>query len=357
MKTSSSSQGYRYPSDEGIGASIQDEASPKNTIHVDDSHVSDIDAEADMSDLDAEPEHIPSTPASDTEYTPKSSRTRKRRPASPNTKTPPSQKRSRISKTPQKTKGQVTCKSCSHAPFKDTALLQRHIASAHTRAYVCVFDFAGCSSTFASKNEWKRHVSSQHLNLTAWVCELGNCGGHHSKAGHSIPNTKSSHSNGAAAITRGSEFNRKDLFTQHLRRMHVPLPVKRKKAGTDAVWEDTIKSLQQTCLKIKRQAPTRLACPVCGTIFEGTGCWDDRMEHVGKHLEVQAAGKCVVRQGDDGLLLQWALREGITLAKLSHSVSVCFFGIWCWLANDTWGVTLRFVLFSCTSLIASDDLR
>ena len=314
MKTSSSSQGYRYPSDEGIGASIQDEASPRDTIHVDDSHVSDIDAEADMSDLEAEPEHIPSTPASDTEYTPKSTRTRKRRPTSPNTKTPPSQKRGRISKTPQKAKGQVICKSCSHAPFKDTATLQRHIASAHTRAYVCVFDFAGCNSTFASKNEWKRHVSSQHLNLAAWVCELGSCGGHHSKAGHSVPSpgTKANgNAAGAEGITRGSEFNRKDLFTQHLRRMHVPLPVKRKKAGTDAVWEETIKTLQQTCLKTKRQAPTRLACPVCGNMFEGNGCWDDRMEHVGKHLESQAQGKCVVRQGDDGLLVGWALREGI----------------------------------------------
>lgn len=35
------------------------------------------------------------------------------------------------------------------------------------------------------------------------------------------------------------------------------------------------------------------------------------MEHVGKHLENQAQGKCVVRQGDDGLLVDWALREGI----------------------------------------------
>ncbi|KAK0108176.1 hypothetical protein ONS95_002999 [Cadophora gregata] len=328
MNTSTSSQGYCYPSDEGIGDSIQDEASPKNTIHVDDTQISDIDAEADMSDIDAEPEHIPSTPASDTEYTPKLTRTRKRRPTSPNTKTPPSQRRHRISKTPQKTKGQITCKSCSHAPFKDTTSLQRHIASAHTRAYVCVFDFAGCNSTFASKNEWKRHVSSQHLNLTAWVCELGSCGSHYSKAGISMPNSKSSNhgngngnGNGAGTITRGSEFNRKDLFTQHLRRMHVPVAVKRKKVGTDAAWEEHIKQLQQTCLKTKRQAPNRLACPVCGTGFEGSGCWDDRMEHVGKHLEAQALGKCVVRQGDDALLLEWAVREGIVESRGDGSAS------------------------------------
>ncbi|KAH7350708.1 hypothetical protein BKA65DRAFT_396115 [Rhexocercosporidium sp. MPI-PUGE-AT-0058] len=310
MKTSGESQSYRYPSDEGIGASIQDEGSPKSTILVDDGRTSDIDAEGDMEEMDAE--HIPSTPASDTEYTPKATRTRKRR-ASPNTRAiAPSTKRSRITKAPHKTKGQVTCKSCNHAPFKDVAALQKHVASAHTRAFVCVFDFAGCTSTFASKNEWKRHVSSQHLNLSAWVCELGTCGTNHSKAGHSMSNPN-------GAITRGSEFNRKDLYTQHLRRMHVPLPVKRKKVGTDAAWEDNIKNLQQTCLKTKRQAPTHLECPVhgCSTTFDGTGCWDDRMEHVAKHLEAQALGKGVVRQGDDNYLLSWALQEGIIENKVN----------------------------------------
>ncbi|KAH6713281.1 hypothetical protein BKA61DRAFT_485054 [Leptodontidium sp. MPI-SDFR-AT-0119] len=315
MKTSGESQGYRYPSDEGIGASIKDEASPKDTILVDDCRTSDIDAEGDMEDMD--PENIPSTPASDTEYTPKSTRTRKRR-ASPNSKSiAPAAKRSRIAKALPKTKGQVTCKSCSHAPFKDAGALQRHIASAHTRAFVCVFDFAGCPSTFASKNEWKRHVSSQHLNLQAWVCEQGSCGANQSKAGHSIID-----SSGNGTIARGSEFNRKDLFTQHLRRMHVPLHVKRKKASTDAAWEDTIKSLQQTCLKTKRQAPTRLACPLhnCGTVFVGTGCWDERMEHVAKHLEAQAQGKVVLRQGDDNLLLNWAFQEGIIESKANGGV-------------------------------------
>ncbi|KAG4428484.1 hypothetical protein IFR05_016033 [Cadophora sp. M221] len=313
MKTSGESQGYRYPSDEGIGASIQDEASPKDTIIVDDSRMSDIDAEGDMEDM--EPEHIPDTPASDTDWKPKSTRSRKRR-ASPNSKAiAPTAKRSRITKSLPKTKGQFACKVCSHAPFKDAGALQHHVATAHTRSFVCVFDFAGCPSTFASKNEWKRHVNSQHLNLQAWVCEQGNCGTNHTKAGHSIID-----SNGNSAITRGSEFNRKDLFTQHLRRMHVPLHVKRKKATADVAWEDTIKSLQLSCLQTKRQAPTRLACPLqgCSTIFAGTGpmgCWDERMEHVAKHLEAQAQGKLVLRQGDDNLLLSWAFQEGIIESK------------------------------------------
>jgi len=50
-------------------------------------------------------------------------------------------------------------------------------------------------------------------------------------------------------------------------------------------------------------------------VFEGQACWDERMEHVGKHLEKAAsspgAGKFEVHQEDDTLLVDWALREHI----------------------------------------------
>jgi hypothetical protein len=67
---------------------------------------------------------------------------------------------------------------------------------------------------------------------------------------------------------------------------------------------EKLKELAVSCLRVKRP-PSRLLCPVgsCGTVFEGQGCWDDRMEHVGKHLEKAAAStgayKFEVRQEDD----------------------------------------------------------
>ncbi|KAE9378343.1 hypothetical protein N431DRAFT_329622 [Stipitochalara longipes BDJ] len=304
---------YRYSSDEGLGASIKDEGSPhESTIHVE--HVetddlSDADADAD-GDIDQDSTiGVIGPDDDDVEYTPKSTRTRKRVASNPKTVSPPS-KRSRTTKpTPTKsTKGQHQCKSCDHLPFKDAAALQRHTANAHTRAFICVFAFAGCHSTFASKNEWKRHVSSQHLNLSAWVCELQAC----SKV-LSTPKT-------GGPPTKGSEFNRKDLFTQHLRRMHAPFQVKRMQKKNPE-WEEKLKELAVSCLRVKRQPPARLLCPVgsCGTVFEGLSCWDDRMEHVGKHLEKAAAStgayKFDVRQEDDQLLVQWALREGIVESR------------------------------------------
>jgi hypothetical protein len=83
-------------------------------------------------------------------------------------------------------------------------------------------------------------------------------------------------------------------------------------------WEEKLKELAVSCLRVKRQAPTRLMCPLagCGGVFEGSSCWDDRMEHVAKHLEkVATTGKGEVRQENDGLLVQWALREGIVEGK------------------------------------------
>ncbi|KAE8453933.1 hypothetical protein EG329_007709 [Mollisiaceae sp. DMI_Dod_QoI] len=308
-------QDDHYHTDSAVGSSIKDANSPENTsMHATD----DVDAASDMdadADGEADNDMIEVDPASDTEYTPRSTRTRKR----PSTTTKSSLSTSkrgngRISKSSHKSNGKLSCKSCDVPPFKDATLLARHIASAHTRAFICVFAFAGCGGTFTSKNEWKRHVSSQHLNLTAWVCELGSCGRGH---GHNhVPAKTSSAPNGAAG-KGGSEFNRKDLFTQHLRRMHAPHMVKRKKQ-TDETWEKELKGLQVSCLKVKRQAPVQLRCPVqeCVVTFEGQTCWDDRMEHVGKHLERAASagerdvGK-VVDQGRDELLVRWALKERI----------------------------------------------
>jgi hypothetical protein len=189
-------------------------------------------------------------------------------------------------------KQDTRCTMCSHAPFKDTSSLRKHVAAAHTRPFPCAFNFAGCTSTFGSKNEWKRHIASQHLCLTFYRCSQ--CGP-------------------AAAEGKNNEFNRKDLFTQHLRRMHAPFTIKKALNKVDSKlqseWEDHVKKMQTTCLKIRRSPPQRSACPKadCSNVFEGTGSWDDWTEHVGRHMEKGEAS----RLGVDRYLASWALHEGI----------------------------------------------
>ncbi|KLU86747.1 hypothetical protein MAPG_05757 [Magnaporthiopsis poae ATCC 64411] len=72
--------------------------------------------------------------------------------------------------------GHLTCRDCPQATsFTTEGALENHVKKQHKRPFVCVFAFAGCVSTFASKNEWKRHVLSQHILLHFWVCTQDDC--------------------------------------------------------------------------------------------------------------------------------------------------------------------------------------
>ncbi|EAQ92260.1 hypothetical protein CHGG_00495 [Chaetomium globosum CBS 148.51] len=116
-----------------------------------------------------------------------------------------------------------------------------------------------------------------------------------------------------SADGKGNEFNRKDLFTQHLRRMHAPFAIKKALSKGDnklqAEWDTHVKEMQTTCLVTRRQPPQRSACPKpdCQSVFEGPGSWDEWTEHVGRHMEKGEAH----RMGVDQLLAQWALDECI----------------------------------------------
>jgi hypothetical protein len=236
---------------------------------------------------------------------------------------------------------------CAHCPalLSTAAALARHTTTAHTRPYACTFAFAGCPASFGSKNEWKRHVSSQHLGLSFWRCEIGACGDHApgsvraaAAAAAGLPiSTQSTSRSGSASSPRrasassppsdklpGNEFNRKDLFTQHLRRMHAPFAVKRQ-GKSNAEWEARVRHLQSRCLQTRRAAPSRVRCPVvgCVTVFEaaadaaagaGVGSvWDERMEHVGRHIELDAQNGCVVDELRDHDLIDWAVREDVII--------------------------------------------
>ncbi|KAI9843237.1 MAG: hypothetical protein M1837_006526 [Sclerophora amabilis] len=103
--------------------------------------------------------------------------------------------------------------------------------------------------------------------------------------GHLAPRT-----NGSATSILNTEFNRKDLFTQHLRRMHIS-KITKKRPHDIHVWdENRLAATQARCFLVQRQPPMRTRCGFCDKLFEGEGSWDERMEHVGKHFEERSAG-------------------------------------------------------------------
>ncbi|KAI6782681.1 uncharacterized protein J7T54_000824 [Emericellopsis cladophorae] len=165
----------------------------------------------------------------------------------------------------------------------------------------------GDESTFGSKNEWKRHITSQHLCLQYYRCSA-------------CPNS--------SVEGKGSEFNRKDLFTQHLRRMHAPFQVKRPPSKVDNKieidWEVRVKQMQESCLVQRRHPPQKGACPKlgCSNMFEGHTAWDEWTEHVGRHMEKGEAGGIGVDQN----LIDWALQEKIIASKGEGEYRLCYHG-------------------------------
>ncbi|KAI0425948.1 hypothetical protein F5Y09DRAFT_79972 [Xylaria sp. FL1042] len=231
----------------------------------------------------------------------------------------------------QGSKGQYHCPDCVKVSFKDRIGLDNHIKKQHTRPFTCIFEFAGCGSTFASKNEWKRHCASQHIVLQYWVCQQEGC----AQVCNKFSTPKKSPGAGRrrvehpryaamcpSALPNGTIFNRKDLYTQHLRRMHVPAHLKNKVKSKTHVpeWEEQQRAHQDEAIRTRCQLPTHMLCPApgCNVRFDGANAWDERMEHVAKHLEKAAAGtESPVKFGGDtdGTLVDWATSPAIGILR------------------------------------------
>ena len=182
------------------------------------------------------------------------------------------------------------CSDCKFEAASKSAL-RKHTLTVHIRPFTCSFRIYGCPATFGSKNEWKRHVSSQHLRLGFWRCDLDGClpsGGPQSK----LPGSANGSTRACSEeVVTYNDFNRKDLFTQHLRRMHAP------GHGASKTNRDSFDlSLAATCTRCwvsLRSPPVFRTCGFCdedepfmGDDRGKVATWETRMEHVGRHLEI-----------------------------------------------------------------------
>ncbi|KAK4104048.1 hypothetical protein N658DRAFT_420302 [Parathielavia hyrcaniae] len=145
----------------------------------------------------------------------------------------------------------------------------------------------------------------------------------------------------------GSIFNRKDLFTQHLKRMHAPREVKdaladaKRATGSGgnkrnpnpsssssssspttsaiAAWNARVTALQATAEHPRCELPTEMRCPVARCAagpFRGREAWNQRMEHVAKHMDLAAQGRelrVVFGGQDDPTLVEWASQRDVAI--------------------------------------------
>ncbi|KAK5130690.1 hypothetical protein LTR16_001361 [Cryomyces antarcticus] len=168
----------------------------------------------------------------------------------------------------------------------------------------------------------KRHVSSQHMRLGFWRCDQ-------------CPESDS----------RPNDFNRKDLFIQHLRRMHCAslatvdsiararrrrspaapsLSTKRSPSSSsappsDAMPDALLAAASARCYRRLRAPPPQSSCLFCDSTFSGAGSWDLRMEHVGRHLEADrkagTAGVAGAQWRVDDVLAAWLEAEGLVVRE------------------------------------------
>ncbi|EME49487.1 hypothetical protein DOTSEDRAFT_68299 [Dothistroma septosporum NZE10] len=217
------------------------------------------------------------------------------------TSRPISSSTSRVNKRPQI--GQRA--SSSHHGTKIGTVGQRGITTASPRAFPCPLAVYGCLSSFGSKNEWKRHVSTQHMRLGFWRCDQ--C-------------------TEANSERKPNDFNRKDLFIQHVRRMHTAdisrastskrsLAKSRKDNEDDHIMDLTAKR----CYHHLRSSPEQSGCLFCERRFHGSGSWNERMEHIGRHMESERKSKSPPTNpwewNRDDMAHEWMLEEGIVVSR------------------------------------------
>jgi hypothetical protein len=173
------------------------------------------------------------------------------------------------------------------------------------RAFLCPLAPYGCSSAFNAKNEWKRHALTQHFRLGFWRCDQ--C---------------------KESPDRPNDFNRKDLFIQHVRRMHptdTVMPTisnsknKGRAHGRVAAVEAALNKIAARCYQLTHSAPESCCCVFCEEKFEGDGAVETRIEHVGKHMESRRkdglAPVAVVDWSEDKELESWLLLHGMIVKR------------------------------------------
>ncbi|KAL6234761.1 hypothetical protein BDW75DRAFT_251313 [Aspergillus navahoensis] len=219
-----------------------------------------------------------------------------------------------------------TSKTPKKAPAKlgraETATTSEQTPKTTTeRRFKCCFARYGCESTFTSKNEWKRHVSSQHIQQGFYRCDVGRCSLNNRSQSPTEPRTPTSSSSETLPTPPTllvNDFNRKDLFIQHQRRMHSPwstnlsTPKSSRKASSASQpekdsFEATLETVAKRCWRQLREPPTLSHCGFCDMEFRGGNAWKERMEHVARHYEKRDTGP----EKEDMPLRRWAEDNGI----------------------------------------------
>ncbi|PHH62359.1 hypothetical protein CDD81_7221 [Ophiocordyceps australis] len=174
-------------------------------------------------------------------------------------------------------------------------------------AFPCLYQFAGCLSSFPGKNEWKRHVNTIHVRDESWICTKGDCLLVDIVAFHEARLCS------AGYPERGRVFNRKDLYLSHLNRAHPQL-LPGKPTQASRRWQSAVpERLAEEAFYRRVSLPSEMLCPFssCAEAFHGAMAWDDFLEHVADHQKRALARPSITMHvGEQSLLMQWSVAAG-----------------------------------------------
>ncbi|RDA93662.1 hypothetical protein CP533_4884 [Ophiocordyceps camponoti-saundersi (nom. inval.)] len=130
--------------------------------------------------------------------------------------------------------------------FNRPCELKKHMKR-HEKPYGCTF--MNCSKRFGSKNDWKRHESSQHLVLEKWDCDEPGC---------------------------GRICHRRESFKNHLQKDHG--------MRSGSIMDEKL----ETC-RLGRHCDPRFWCGFCVQVIDveedvGGNSWTKRCDHIDNHL-------------------------------------------------------------------------
>ncbi|KAL6906943.1 hypothetical protein GGI43DRAFT_431140 [Trichoderma evansii] len=138
----------------------------------------------------------------------------------------------------------LRCGKC-HKPFSRACELRKHMKR-HEKPYGCTYKT--CHKMFGSKNDWKRHESSQHFQMESWNCDYQGC---------------------------DKVLPRRELFKTHLQYDH--------KEKDSQIIEHKLESC-----RLGRHCDPRFWCGFCDQFIEikekVVNSWTKRCDHIDNHL-------------------------------------------------------------------------
>lgn len=151
----------------------------------------------------------------------------------------------------------IPCSMCDKS-FNRKCELKKH-QKRHDKPYTCTFH--NCSKNFGSKNDWKRHENSQHLQLEIWRCD---------EKVH-----QHQHHQGGNDNVCGWVAHRRESFRTHLSKEH------------NIVNEPAIEKKVTEC-HIGRNCESRFWCGFCRKTIEFQKdkklAWSVRFDHIEDHF-------------------------------------------------------------------------